>query len=320
MLPRHALLAPLLALAIAGCATAGYVPDRAPQMPIERQALAPQYRFFYDALVDYGDWVLIEPYGYVFRPDVNFVAWRPYIEGFWAPTDIYGWVWVSSEPFGWATYHYGAWAYDRFQGWVWLPGIDWGPAWVDWRESPDYVGWAPRMPSGIDYGSVPGGAFVFVPAARLPSTSVATGLLTVDQLGAQGAELEPVQNTVERDGVLINRGPSLERIEKITGLLPRGTIADLVPAERRLSGGALRQRDTSATAADEDLVRLTQRAAIEAARDAESLVEAKGIAPTRIPIVRPVGRAPGAAAPAAPAERRPARKPATKDAKRDTTR
>ncbi len=321
MLTRSAFTACLLALALSGCALTGYTPDRYPQMPAERQGLAPQYRFFYDALVDYGDWVLIEPYGYVFRPDVNFVAWRPYIEGFWAPTDIYGWVWVSSEPFGWATYHYGEWTYDRFQGWVWIPGLAWGPAWVDWRESPDYVGWAPRMPSGIDYASVPGGAYVYVPMALLPTTTVSTGLLQADQLGASATQLEPVRNVVERDGVAFNRGPDLEKVERVTGLLPRGSLADLIPPDRRVLGGALRARDSSATPADEDLIRLTQRAGVEAARDAQSLVQAKGPAPIRIPVVRPVGRGVEAERPSAlPAAKKPAKNPLRKEAKRDSTR
>ena len=43
-------------------------------------------------------------------------------------------MWISAESFGWATYHYGNWMYDRYQGWVWIPGLDWGPAWVDWQE------------------------------------------------------------------------------------------------------------------------------------------------------------------------------------------
>jgi hypothetical protein len=312
----------LLALALSGCATAGYTPDRVAQMPADRQGLAPQYRFFYDALIDDGDWVLIEPYGYVFRPDVNFVAWRPYIEGFWAPTDIYGWVWVSSEPFGWATYHYGQWAYDRFQGWVWLPGLEWGPAWVAWRESNDYVGWAPLMPRGSDFGNVPGGAFVFVPTLQLPSTSVATGVLSIDQLGDAAASIEPVANFVERDGVMFNRGPSIDRIERITGLLPRGALSDLIPAGRRVSGGALRERGSEPQGSDDDLVRLTRRAAAEAARDAGSLVEAKARAPIRIPVVRPVGRGVGAPAPApapVPAEKRPLA-PSRKAAAPDSTR
>src|SRR5438552_17186605 len=73
-----------------------------------RLALAPEYRLFYDALQDYGDWVLIQPYGYVFRPRNNIVGWQPYLDGFWAANDLYGWVWVSAEAFGWATYQYGS--------------------------------------------------------------------------------------------------------------------------------------------------------------------------------------------------------------------
>src|SRR5262245_61087896 len=112
---------------IGGCAASGYVADAHP-MPVARQALRPEYRLFYDALVDYGDWVLIEPYGYAFRPRVAVDLWDPYSDGFWSPTDIYGWVWMSAEPFGWATYHYGRWFRDDYQGWVWVPGLDWAPA------------------------------------------------------------------------------------------------------------------------------------------------------------------------------------------------
>jgi len=48
-----------------------------------RDLMRPEHRVFYDMLDGQGDWVLIEPYGYVFRPDVNFVAWRPYSNGYW---------------------------------------------------------------------------------------------------------------------------------------------------------------------------------------------------------------------------------------------
>lgn len=27
-----------------------------------------------------------------------------------------------------------------------MPGTEWGPAWVSWRRSPRYVGWAPLPP------------------------------------------------------------------------------------------------------------------------------------------------------------------------------
>src|SRR5262245_7904411 len=123
-----------LIVALSGCAASGLQPTTS-SMPLEREQMPPQYRVFYDALQDDGDWTLIEPYGWVFRPHVNFVAWSPYEYGFWVPSDAYGWVWISTEPFGWATYHYGQWMYDPYQGWVWIPGLDWGPAWVNWEMS-----------------------------------------------------------------------------------------------------------------------------------------------------------------------------------------
>ena len=33
-------------------------------------------------------------------------------------------------------------------GWYWVPGRVWAPAWVSWRRSNDYVGWAPLPPDG----------------------------------------------------------------------------------------------------------------------------------------------------------------------------
>jgi hypothetical protein len=111
----------LLALLQLSCATTGMTPDPV-SMPAARAGLRPQYRVFYDELVDYGDWILIEPYGFVFRPRTRFNSWSPYYDGFWSPSDNYGWVWVSAEPYGWATYHYGRWLNDDYQGWVWVPG------------------------------------------------------------------------------------------------------------------------------------------------------------------------------------------------------
>ena len=78
-MPRPRVLAlATVALLQLSCAAAG-LQSVQPTMPAARAALLPEYRLFYDALVDYGDWVLIEPYGYVFRPNINFVAWSPYL-------------------------------------------------------------------------------------------------------------------------------------------------------------------------------------------------------------------------------------------------
>jgi hypothetical protein len=98
-----------------------------------------------------GQWIDAEGYGYGWQPDVavNDPNWRPYMDGYWAYTDV-GYTWVSYEDFGWATYHYGRWAKMADYGWVWFPGTDleWGPAWVSWRHGAGVVGWAPLPPRG----------------------------------------------------------------------------------------------------------------------------------------------------------------------------
>ena len=107
---------------------------------------------FYNNLADDGDWYNTPEYGYVWQPSVAVKndKWRPYTDGYWAQTDD-GWTWVSYENFGWAAYHYGRWTRLKDLGWAWVPGYDWGPGWVSWRTSDDYVGWAP-LPPRADQG------------------------------------------------------------------------------------------------------------------------------------------------------------------------
>jgi hypothetical protein len=101
--------------------------------------------YFYDHLAVYGDWVLLEPYGWVWTPwDVG-ISWRPYTYGNWVYT-VDGWTWVSAYPWGWAPFHYGRWLHHPNRGWVWIPGTEWAPAWVTWRYGPGTVGWAPLPP------------------------------------------------------------------------------------------------------------------------------------------------------------------------------
>lgn len=289
---RYRNVLPLLCVLVAqGCAvTSGFTPERVSEPPA-RAALPYEHKFFYDSLVDYGDWILIEPYGRVFRPDVNFVAWRPYTEGYWAPSDIYGWIWVSSEPFGWATYHYGQWGYDRFQGWVWQPGVVWAPAWVDWVANDSFVGWAPLMPPGSDAGLIPGGHYVFVPTSVLPSTNVGTGILTAQQVEPQISTAEQANNPVELGGTLIHRGPAIMDIERFAGPLQRVSVEDLVPRDlaRQGFGPDASPDDSLAARAADEAVRAARRAGRKAAREARATVKAGVIAPGRLPVVRPLG-------------------------------
>jgi hypothetical protein len=98
--------------------------------------------YFYDALAPYGEWINLQPYGWVWSPDNVDPDWKPYTTGYWAYTD-YGWTFVSDDEYGWAVYHYGRWTYDDDNGWIWIPGTTWGPAWVAWRYDNDHIGWAP---------------------------------------------------------------------------------------------------------------------------------------------------------------------------------
>lgn len=103
------------------------------------------FDFFYNNLDPYGEWVEVPDYGYCWHPTGVGEDWAPYTDGYWAYTDG-GWTWVSYEDFGGITYHYGRWVQLDDEGWCWVPDYEWAPAWVSWRSSDDYVGWAPLPP------------------------------------------------------------------------------------------------------------------------------------------------------------------------------
>ena len=112
---------------------------------------------FYDPLEPYGTWVLIPSYGWCWYPYGVPVDWRPYRDGRWLDTDD-GWMFESEAPWGWACYHYGRWFWNDDYGWCWWPDTVWGPSWVAWRTSGDWIGWAPLPPRfiwhvGVGFGS-----------------------------------------------------------------------------------------------------------------------------------------------------------------------
>jgi hypothetical protein len=281
----------VLALALSSCAvsTPGVEPNRS--MPAARAGLRPEYRIFYDTLNDYGQWLLIEPMGYVFRPQLDFNDWRPYSYGFWAPSDAYGWVWVSSEPYGWATYHYGRWYYDDFQGWVWIPGAEWGPAWVAWEQTGPYVGWAPLGPGSSwnqpQVVNAPGGSFVFCSVNQLGSTTL--DLKREPDLGSQTPAARLIERSVLVDGVRAPAGPSIEAIERAAGrTLPRVKITDLLQTmEPGASSPRTKERTSRPTALDR--VVEARRAGEQAATETKGAQSRGGLLPARVPVVRPNG-------------------------------
>jgi len=193
-------------------------PARAIPTSAARMSLAPALRPFYDELEPYGDWVLAEPHGWVFRPRVNTVAWRPYQDGHWEPSYAFGWVWESNEPFGWITDHYGFWFHDDFQGWVWQPYGAWAPAWVAWVQVGNYVGWAPLGPDGsTGPAGLQGGVFTYVPAAALDSPGSSLHVSFITDLPDDGSELRTIDRVGTYHGATYNAGPDLEQVLGLAG-------------------------------------------------------------------------------------------------------
>ena len=135
------------------------------------------FQNFYDDLSPYGQWIDDPNYGYAWLPDVG-PDFKPYAtNGHWVYTDE-GWAWDSGYPWGWAAFHYGRWFFQDGYGWMWIPGNEWAPAWVSWRNSDEYYGWAPMGPN-VSYGAAYGGGYAppphywcFVPHQYIASPQV----------------------------------------------------------------------------------------------------------------------------------------------------
>jgi hypothetical protein len=124
------------------------VPSDAVEEEVQQSPNA-SYSYFYDSLAPYGNWVNLDGYGPCWQPTVVVAnaGWSPYCDrGHWDYTDC-GWCWVSDYSWGWAPFHYGRWFHNAHYGWCWAPDTVWGPAWVSWRYSDAYCGWAPLPPS-----------------------------------------------------------------------------------------------------------------------------------------------------------------------------
>jgi hypothetical protein len=132
------------------------------------------YQSFYDQLSPYGQWIDDPEYGYIWLPDAG-PDFKPYAtNGNWIYTDE-GWTWNSGYPWGWAAFHYGRWFFQNGYGWMWIPGNEWAPAWVTWRNSDEYYGWAPLGPNtGYAAGgyTTPAYSWNFVPHRYVGSPQI----------------------------------------------------------------------------------------------------------------------------------------------------
>jgi len=128
-------------------------PEAGTAVPESAPAPAPEpvanFDYFQQQLSPYGTWINVPGYGQCWQPYGLPYGWRPYYDnGYWVYTDA-GMYWQSNYPWGVVPFHYGRWMYVGPYGWIWAPAYEYAPAWVLWRHSGDYVGWAP-----LPYGAV----------------------------------------------------------------------------------------------------------------------------------------------------------------------
>jgi hypothetical protein len=105
----------------------------------------------------HGRWITVESYGVAWVPFSVSASWSPYSVGRWCYRPVWGWTWVSYEPWGWLPYHYGRWYRSVSYGWCWLPGPSfsfnfWSPGLVTFYHGPTWVSWCPLGPG--DYYSI----------------------------------------------------------------------------------------------------------------------------------------------------------------------
>lgn len=194
-----------------------------------------QYNYFYSSLAPYGSWIHVEDYGLCWRPTVAVInhSWKPYCDrGRWIYTDC-GWYWHSDYSWGWAPFHYGRWYAHPRHGWVWTPDTTWGPAWVTWRYSDDYCGWAPLPPGaryehgfGLRYRSgnvgisfdfgLSSDCYTFVPSSRFCDRTPWRYRVPAAHVGNIYHRTKVVNNYIQNNTVIINEGIGREKIAAVT--------------------------------------------------------------------------------------------------------
>jgi hypothetical protein len=206
--------------------------DRSESEPIASRGRGPResgpaagYSTFYTKLEPHGAWLETSDYGYVWQPREaeSSRSWRPYTNGRWVYTDA-GWTWISQEPFGWATYHYGRWTRLRGIGWVWVPGDQWAPAWVSWRKSNDYVGWAPLPPearfdqrTGIhnwsdNYYDIGPDQYSFVPTREFGAQRIESTIVPPERNVTIVNQTTNVTNITYNNMTVVNEGPNYDEM------------------------------------------------------------------------------------------------------------
>lgn len=242
MKQRHCLLV-LVFVVLGSVACAAYVDGPTRPWP---PAAHFEISLFWDALSPYGDWLWVDPWGWVWTPwDVG-PGWRPYTDGHWVWTHL-GWTWVSERPWGWAPFHYGRWTYHSPHGWLWIPDTVWAPAWVAWRSGHGWIGWAPLPPQarwrigfGLDLGGIDLGLSIvehgwsFCGERDFLDRRVDRRLASLPRHAYLLRETRDATRYEEIERRVAVRSFDVEEIERQVGTVPRYRIEDL---ERPPHGG-----------------------------------------------------------------------------------
>ncbi len=173
---------------------------------------------FYNTLNSYGRWMNYGNYGQVWICNVrDFVPYQT--AGHWEYTD-YGWTWVSDYDWGWAPFHYGRWAYDNMYGWMWVPGYEWAPAWVSWRSSGQYYGWAPLAPGvniNVAINTIPANRWCFVPVSYINSPKIHNYYVNRTKNVTIINQTTIINNTNIYNNTRYIAGPRRDDVERVTG-------------------------------------------------------------------------------------------------------
>jgi hypothetical protein len=214
--------------------------------PVTRYGPDIRIEVFYDSLSPYGDWTLLDGYGWVWLPGSVGIGWRPYTNGRWVYSN-FGWTWSSYWDWGWAPFHNGRWHLHPHHGWVWIPGRQWAPAWVAWRAGDGWYGWAPLPPSvgwrvgvGLDLGGldlhlgIASERWSFVAERHLLDHDLRPNIAPTERHAALLRSTRDVTRYREEANRVVGRSLAIDQVEqKIGRAIPRYRVEELgAPPER----------------------------------------------------------------------------------------
>src|SRR5690606_3786408 len=106
----------------------------------------------------------------------------------------------------------------------WVPGNVFAPAWVSWRRSPDYVGWAPLPPQEdgfqvsieINIGDPEPDDWFFIPTRSFLQPNLSLEIVFGEDEPSVFERTEPVGPVVIQNNVVINNVIDIDFIQQAT--------------------------------------------------------------------------------------------------------